>query len=628
MTEAGRCPPISDYALISDMHSCCLVSKGGSIDWCCFPRFDSAAIFSRILDWQKGGYFQLAPRAVRSIKRRYVPMTNVVETTFQTDGGTARLTDFMPTHAHPAPRDSEDATRRRQILRILECLSGTVSFQMECRPRFDYGTIVPHTVLNSGNLGLAHGGPDAISVYCSAPLREADSGFQSDGLLRAGEKLYAAVTYQVRFPVGRATFASHTVEAVRESEIEQSLNATRRFWEEWSALCTYHGEYRDDVLRSALTLKALTYAPSGALLAAATTSLPEVVGGTRNWDYRFTWIRDATFALYALFILGYKSEGRAFKDWLEWSTVGRARDLQAMYGLLGERRLTEVLLPELDGYRGSRPVRIGNGAYSQFQLDIYGEVLDSAHLYRKFGGEMDPEYWQYLTRVVEFVIDHWREPDEGIWETRGGRQHFVFSKAMCWVAMDRAIKLARALDLPGDVDRWLAVAAEIRQDVLAKGYDPELGAFVQAYDSKTLDASVLMLPLVGFIRADDPRMRSTIEAIERELTSPQGYVYRYRDYEDGLAGDEGAFNICSFWLADNLIALGELPRARELFDSLRGCANDVGLFSEEIDPSTGEMLGNFPQAFTHLAVINTAVQLHKAGARAAGASRPVRRRPR
>lgn len=624
MTETGHAPPISDYALISDMHSCCLVSRDGSIDWCCFPRFDSAAIFSRILDWGRGGYFRLAPLAVRSVTRRYLPMTNILETTFQTDGGTARLTDFMPTHKHPAPEGAHDASRRRQILRILECTSGALSFQMECHPRFDYGTIVPHAILSSANLGLAHGGVDAVSVYCSAPLQEADGGFRSDGFLGAGEKLCAAVTYQVRFPVGRGVFASHQADEVDPAEIEERLNETRSFWEEWSALCTYSGDYRKEVMRSALTLKALTYAPSGALLAAATTSLPEVVGGPRNWDYRFTWIRDATFALYGLFILGYKSEARAFKDWLEWSTVGRARDLQVMYGLLGERRLTEVELPELEGHRGSRPVRIGNGAYSQFQLDVYGEVLDSAHLYRKFGGEMDLEYWEYLTRVVNFVIEHWREPDDGIWETRGGRQHFVFSKVMCWVALDRAVKLAQALNLPGDPDRWRAVAGEIREDVLAKGYDPGRGAFVQAYGSKALDASVLMLPLVGFIRADEPRMRSTIEAIERDLTSPQGYVYRYRDYEDGLAGDEGAFNICSFWLADNLIALGELGRARSLFERLRACSNDVGLFSEEIDPETDEMLGNFPQAFTHLAVINTAVQLDKATRRLAGRSQSGR----
>jgi GH15 family glucan-1,4-alpha-glucosidase len=611
LADAGPYPPIADYGLISDMHSCALVSRTGSIDWCCFPHFDSAAVFSRILDWRRGGYFRVAPSGVQSVSRRYLPETNVLQTAFQTDTGAATLTDFMPIHPHSRPEMPREVGCRQQVARILECVSGSVRFNVECYPRFDYGTIVPHAVIDDAGSGFAHGGSDALSLYCSALLREADDGFQSEGLLRAGEKLSAVVTYQPSF--------SHAVEALDESELERRLGETKRFWQEWSALCTYDGLYRDDVLRSALTLKALTYAPSGALLAAATTSLPEAIGGSRTWDYRFTWIRDATFALYALFILGYTGEARAFKDWLEWSTVGRARDLQIMYGLGGERRLTEIELPELEGYRGSRPVRVGNAAHSQFQLDIYGEVLDSAHLYRKFVGGMDPQYWQYLQRVVAFVIDHWRDPDEGIWETRGARQHFIFSKVWCWVALDRAIKAARALGLPGDVERWRRVRAEIREDVLTKGYDAERGAFVQAYGSKALDAANLMLPLVGFIRADDPRMRSTIEAIERELTSPQGLVYRYKGVDDGLAGDEGTFTICTFWLADDLIALGEVERARALFEKLRGYANDLGLLSEEIDPETGEMLGNFPQAFTHLALVNTAVQLHKAATRDASA---------
>ena len=626
MANTEQYPPIADYGLISDMHSCALVSKAGSIDWCCFPRFDSPAVFSRILDWQKGGYFQVVPREVSSVSRRYLPETNILETTFDTDTGVAKLTDFMPIHPHPAPDETTEDSRGRQVARILECVSGTVRFMVECCPRFDYGTIVPHAVLNSPHAGFAHGGVDALSFYCSAPLQEVDGGFQAEGLLNAGEKTYSVVTYQPRHPVGRRSFTSHDVDVVNEHEVDRRLAETRRFWEEWSSQCTYDGQYRDDVLRSALTLKALTYAPSGALLAAATTSLPEAIGGGRNWDYRFTWIRDASFALYGLFILGYTAEARAFKDWLEWSTAGRARDLQIMYGLGGERRLTETELPELDGYRGSRPVRTGNNAYSQFQLDIYGEVLDSAHLYRKFGGEIDPDYWEYLQRVVAFVIDHWREPDDGIWETRGGRQHFVSSKVWCWVALDRAIKAARALKLPGDVERWRKVRAEIKDDILAKGYDAERGAFVQAYGNKLLDASNLLLPLVGFIRADDPRMRSTIEAIERELTSPQGFVYRYKGFNDGLAGGEGVFTICTFWLVDNLIALGQVDRARDLFEKVRGCANDLGLFSEEIDPDTGDLLGNYPQAFSHLGLINAAVQLHeskggKASAEAAEAGK-------
>ncbi len=624
MNKTESYPPISAYGLIGDMHSCALVSKAGSIDWCCFPRFDSPALFSRILDWEKGGYFKVAPEGVRSVSRRYEPGTNILETTFETDTGLARLIDFMPTHPHPAPADAHASDRQRRLARILECVSGSVRFTVECYPRFDYGTIIPHAVVENANSGFAHGGVDAMSLYCSAPIAETDGGFNAEGLLTAGEKLYAVVTHQPRFPVGLKPFASHHAEPVTHVEIDQYLEGTRRFWEEWSSRCDYDGEYRDEVVRSALTLKALTYAPSGALLAAATTSLPEAIGGPRNWDYRFTWIRDASFALYALSILGYTTEARAFKRWLEWSTVGRARDLQIMYGVGGERRLTETELPELEGYRGSSPVRTGNGAYSQFQLDIYGELLDSAHLYLKFGGEMDSDYWEYLQRVVAFVIDHWKEPDDGMWETRSGRQHFVSSKVWCWVALDRAIKAARTLNLPGDLDTWRKARAEIKADVLSNGYDSERAAFVQAYGSKNLDASSLLMPLVGFIPATDPRMLSTIEAIKRELTSPQGFVYRYRGFDDGVAGGEGAFAICTFWLADNLIALGELDRARDLFEKLRGCSNDLGLFSEETDPETEDMLGNFPQAFSHLALISTAVQLHEAEARSSQARRGQR----
>jgi len=604
MPEGEPYPPIGDYALLGDMHSCALVSKTGSIDWCCWPRFDSPSVFGRILDWANGGHFQVAPLGVRSVSRRYLPGTNVLETTFETDSGSVRLIDFMPVHPHSRPEQPREVGTRQQIVRILECISGSAEIVLECHPRFDYGTIVPHVELSTERAGFAHGGCDAISVCCSAPLQEVESGFRVEAKLSAGEKLAAGVKYESVF--------SHQAPALDIAELEERLDETVRFWREWSGRCTYDGEFVEDVLRSALTIKAMTYAPSGALLAAATTSLPEVIGGERNWDYRYTWIRDATFALYALFILGYREEAEAFKDWLEWSTVGRARDLQLMYGIGGERRLTEFELVELEGYRASGPVRVGNGAYSQFQLDIYGEVMDSAHLYRRFGGEMDEKYWEYLRRVVDFVIEHWREPDEGIWETRGGRQHFVFSKVMCWVALDRAIKAARALKLPGDIEKWRAVRAEIKADVLEKGFDAERGVFVQSYGSKALDASNLMLPLVGFIPADDPRMRATIEATERELTSPHGFVYRYLGMDDGLTGKEGTFTICTFWLADDLIALGELDKARALFEKLRGYANDLGLFSEEIDADTGAMLGNFPQAFSHLAFINTAVLLHKA----------------
>jgi GH15 family glucan-1,4-alpha-glucosidase len=594
-------PPISDYGLIGDMHSCALVSRDGSIDWCCLPRFDSPSVFGRILDWGKGGYFRLAPAGVRSVSRRYLPNTNVLETTFETDGGRAVLTDFMPVEErvdHPAHHDPDP---RRHIVRDLRCLSGSVTFEMVCLPRFDYGTIVPHASLIDSRLGLAHGGADAISIQCTAAMREEDDGFVAGGTLREGEAVCVSVAYESGQP--------KTVEAFDEAFEAGLLESTVRYWQTWAGMCTYKGRYREDVLRSALTLKALSYAPSGAMLAAATTSLPEVIGGVRNWDYRYTWIRDATFGLYSLFILGYRDEAHEFKRWMEWSTLGRAGDLQVMYGLTGERRLTEIELTELEGYRRSRPVRIGNGAHGQLQLDIYGEIMDSAHLYMKFGGEMDAEYWRFLRHVAGFVLEHWREPDDGIWESRGGRQQWLFSKVMCWVAMDRAIKAATTLGLPGEVQTWKRAREEMRREVLERGYDAERGAFTGAFGSTALDASALLMPLVGFIPATDPRMKSTIEAIERELTTPQGLVYRYREVDDGLGGDEGGFTVCSFWLADNLVFLGRKQEARTLFEKLRAYSNDLDLYSEELEPGSLAMLGNFPQAFTHMGVIGTAVQL-------------------
>ncbi len=602
MNRPSNYPPIGDYGLIGDMHTCALVSKAGSIDWACFPRFDSASVFGRILDWQKGGHFSLAPKDDEArVTRRYLDNTNVLETSFETSTGKVVLTDFMPVTAHvqnPSPRELRT---RRQIIRILRCERGSIEFKMECCPRFDYGGIVPHVGLISEYLGLAHGGKDAISIFATVPMRIEEDGFLADGTLYEGGQFAVSVTYEDDI--------ISSLEPLDEAELMGRLDETIRFWQDWADQCTYKGEYQGDVIRSALTLKALTYAPTGAIIAAPTTSLPEVIGGVRNWDYRFTWIRDGTFVLYALFILGYTEEANDFKRWMEWSTLGRAGDLQVMYGLTGERRLTEIELPDLEGYKNSRPVRIGNGAHSQFQLDIYGEIMDSAHLYRRFGGKMDPEYWGYLSRVISFVMDHWREPDDGIWEARTDRQHYLLSKVMCWVAMDRAIRAATSLEMPGDVRKWMEVREEMRREILARGYNAELGTFVQHYDSDIVDASALLLPLVGFLPATDPRMQSTIAAIEKHLTTPEGLVYRYRGFNDGLGGDEGAFLICSFWLVDNLIFAGQADKARALYEKLRTYSNDLDLYSEEINPHTLELQGNFPQAFTHLGLINGAVQL-------------------
>jgi GH15 family glucan-1,4-alpha-glucosidase len=507
----------------------------------------------------------------------------------------------MPVIAVTGPSRPRDLTSRRQIVRKLLCEHGQVDFELRCVPRFDYGGIVPHASLISANLGLAHGGKDAISLFSTAPMTEEEDGFVARGRLGEGDMICTAMTYEAGQP--------HYIEPLDASEIHDRLDETVRFWEDWAAVCTYEGAYQSDVLRSALTLKALTYSPSGALIAAPTTSLPEVIGGVRNWDYRFTWLRDSTFALYALFILGYTEEAHEFKRWMEWSTMGRARDLQVMYGLTGERRLTEVDLPQHEGYKMSRPVRVGNAAHSQLQLDIYGEILDSAHLYRRFGGEMDKEYWGYLRHLVDFILDHWREPDDGIWEARAERRHYTFSKVLCWVGLDRAIKASTALGLDGEVTKWKAARQEIRNEILEKGYDADRGSFVQSYGTDLLDASALLYPHFGFVPTRDPRMTSTIRAIERELTTSDGLVYRYRGMDDGLGGQEGAFLTCSFWLVDNLTFLGEREKATALYEKLLTYSNDLDLYSEQLDPHSLELLGNFPQALTHLGVINSAVQL-------------------
>lgn len=650
MSDVSRYRPISDYGLIGDMHTCALVSTTGSIDFCCLPAFDSPTTFGRMLDWRRGGHFQIVAGDVQSISRRYLPGTNVLETTFRTATGVATLTDFMPVHAtshsrvvlgaaglensldlplrhprnhkigsaagHPVEVVDEpfEVNFEEKIIRIFKCESGYVDYILECFPRFDYGTIMPRVMLDKANQqhGLAHGGASALLLYVSEPLTLTGGGFTCRGRLESGKRLSAMVTslshYAPSFSVGR--------EWTSPEQIDALLSRSVKFWQTWSSQCTFRDDsgdgLRDQLLRSALILKALTYDPSGALVAAATTGLPEGLGGERNWDYRFTWIRDATFSLAALSDLGFAEESQGFKNWIEW-TVAYPEDLQLMYGIRGERNLAERELP-LEGYCWSRPVRVGNGAASQFQLDIYGEFLDSAYMHRQVTGRpVDPDYWGLLSDVTEFTIKNWRRPDAGIWESRGGDRHFVYSKVMCWVALDRAVKLAAdSPHLTSDLGRWEAAREEIREDILACGFDTTLGAFVQSYGSRILDASALRLPLVGFIDPNDPRMRSTVAAIERDLTSPAGLVYRYKGFDDGLSGAEGSFVICSYWLVQNQILQGDLHKARSLFQTLRRFANDLGLFSEEVDAETGELLGNFPQAFSHLSFVQTALMLVKA----------------
>lgn len=617
MNDVGPYPSLSEYALVSDAHSAALISRQGSVDWLCLPRFDSPAVFARLLDWRQGGSFQLHVPEAERVTRRYLPGTNVLETTFDGPSGRAVLTDAMPVHPHAAPEAPNELVVRERLVRHLLCTRGSVRWRLVCAPRFDYGTFVPHLGLPSPHVGHAHGGPHGFTLSVTAPLQVREDAFVSEGLLGAGESVATVLRYDPRYAPGILPITSR--------QVQRWIGSARRFWEDWAAHGVYEGPDREHVLRSALVLKALTYEPSGAVVAAPTTSLPERVGGSLNWDYRFTWLRDASFMLHALFRLGYQEEAQAFLQWLDWAAVGRARDLQLVYGIGGERELLEHELPGLEGWRGSQPVRVGNAAHGQFQLDVYGELLDAVYEGHRFAAELQPERWRFLTRVANLVADRWREPDEGIWETRAGRRHHVHSKVMAWVALDRAVRLAHLRELPGDVSRWTEQRDLLRAEILQRGYSTKRGTFVQAFGEDVLDAAVLQIPLVGFLPADDPRMRSTVEALRRHLSSPEGFVWRNEMH--GALGSEGTFVACTFWMVENLVLLGELEEAERLYERTVACANDVGLFAEEIEAGTGQPLGNFPQAFSHLGHIQAAVRLAEAREARAG-KKPPGGRPR
>jgi GH15 family glucan-1,4-alpha-glucosidase len=590
-------PPISDYALISDCHSGALVSKDGSIDWCTFHRFEARPVFGRILDWAKAGFFRIAPLDDDyESTRRYLPGTNVLETTFRAPGGVLVVTDFFVYQVdsgHP----------EHQLIRIARCDEGEVAVKVKFVPRFDYGLTTPRLETLADDLVVAYGGADALVLQSELPFGHAElSATQGNRTLRAGEEAFVILTYQL----------PHELEPRRLSreEVHAKLELTCSTWAAWADRCTYEGPYREQVVRSALVLKGLTNAPTGSIVAAATTSLPEEIGGERNWDYRFSWLRDSALTLNALFALGYNEEAQAYVDWLKRTTAGRASELQIMYGVGGERLLPEVELDWLEGYRGSKPVRIGNGAYSQFQLDVFGELLDTVWVYRQHGGEIDDVFWEFLGRVAGAVIDRWRLPDQGIWEIRGEPRHFTYSKVMAWVALDRVVRIAELDGREGALDKWRSNRDELRELIEREGVDPETGAFLQSFgDGGKLDASNLMIPIVGFVEHTDPRARATFERTIAEL-SADGFVYRYvTDGVDGLSGDEATFAICSFWLVECLARAGETERARDLFERLLGFCNDVGLLAEEIDPHSGELIGNFPQAFSHLGLIQAAIAL-------------------
>jgi len=599
--------PIEDYALIGDTQTAALVSKGGSLDWLCLPRFDGGACFAALLGDESNGCWQIAPAGgLRRVTRRYRDETLVLETEFVTEDGTVRVVDCMsPRVEHP------------EVVRVVEGVRGRVPMRMQLVIRYDYGSIVPWVRRIDGDV-MAVAGPDSLWLR--------------SGVRPHGENLTTVAEFSVsegqRVPFV-LTWCPSTEPPPRAIDAVHAVHETELWWTRWAEKCQFPADspYRADVLRSLITLKALTYAPTGGIVAAATTSLPEQIGGVRNWDYRFCWLRDATFTLWALISAGYVDEAAAWRDWLLRAAAGDPAELQIMYGPAGERRLSEMELDWLPGYEGSRPVRIGNAAAEQFQLDVYGEVLDAMHQARGAGIHPDEAAWNLERALVSFVEGAWTHPDEGIWEVRGPRRHFTHSKVMAWVAVDRAVKATEKFGLDGPADEWRRLCAAIHEDVCRHGYDSERNTFTQYYGSEQLDASLLMMPLVGFLPATDPRVRGTVEAIERELTH-DGFVMRYpvdaSADVDGLPPGEGVFLACTFWLADNLILLGRTEEARALFERLLGLTNDVGLLSEEYDPVAGRMVGNFPQAFSHVSLVNTARNLARSDGVANMAARAAR----
>ena len=584
---------IEDYALIGDTSTCALVGRSGSIDWFCPPNFDSPAAFASLLGDAENGRWLIAPaEAPHAVRRRYVGHTLVLETTFETSTGVARLTDFMP----PSAGDSAD------IVRIVSGVEGEVAMTLDVRFRFDYGHVTPW--VRRGNGGVtAVAGPDAIRLNTPIPLEGRDFSTAGEFTVAAGQTVPAVLTWHRSFD---------PVPPVRDPE--KLLTETLAHWTNWSAKCDVPEgtppAWRDAVIRSAVTLKALTHARTGGIVAAATTSLPEFIGGTRNWDYRYCWLRDATFTLYAMMNTGYIEEARAWREWLVRAAAGRADELQIMYSLAGERRLPEYELPWLEGFGRSRPVRVGNDAYTQTQLDVYGETIDALYAARIHGLNAHDDAWRVQLELIHHLEKHWRDPGAGLWEQRNAPRRYVYSTVMAWVAFDRTIKTAEqyGLDLP--LERWKSVRAAIRDEVCRDGFSTRRNAFVQSFDGEELDASALLIPLVGFLPIDDPRVVATVETIQRELMA-NGFVLRYVAHSkaDGLPPGEGAFLACSLWLADNLCLMHRFDEAKDIFERVLAVRNDVGLLAEEYDPLNRRQLGNFPQAFSHVGVINTARNL-------------------
>ena len=602
--------PNENYGLIGNMRTTALVGMNGSIDWLCFPHFDSPSAFAAILDDGKGGRFSIAPipNHVKS-KQYYWPDTNVLVTRFHTTDGVGRVIDFMP-----VGKDAANCTKHG-IVRRIQTIRGTMSFRLECRPSFNYGRDT-HTITVNSQRGVFESPNLTLRLGATIPLQQKGDALTAEFTLEEGEGVDVCLQEMESDDLSS--------DFCPEAHAEELFTQTVGYWRTWLSKCTYSGRWREMVQRSALVLKLLTFQPTGAIVAAPTCSLPEGIGGERNWDDRYTWIRDAAFTLYGLLRIGFTEEASQFMHWLEARCHELKPDgsLQIMYGIDGRHTLTEETLEHLEGYRGSSPVRIGNGAYDQLQLDIYGEMLDSVYLYNKYGTPISYDLWKHLRRLINWVCDNWQRTDEGVWEVRGGQQHFVYSKLMCWVAVDRGIRLADKRSFPADRDRWLKVRDAIYEEIMEKGWDAQRQAFIQRYGNDSLDAANLMMSLVFFVSPTDPRMLKTLDATlqtpEKGGLVANGLVYRYNIAEstDGLSGEEGTFNICTFWLVEALTRAGQADRsrleeARLLFEQMLGYANHLGLYAEETGHH-GEALGNFPQAFTHLALISAAFNLDRA----------------
>jgi GH15 family glucan-1,4-alpha-glucosidase len=599
MHVAGR---IEDYALIGDMQTAALVCRDGTVDWLCLPRFDSHAIFAGLLGTEEHGFWRLGPAHAAdaepptAARRSYRGDSLILESEWDTPRGTVRVTDFMP------PRDGAP-----QLIRIVEGVTGRVPMRSALRMRFSYGRVVPWVHKHEGRT-VAVAGPDSVWFDTACETYGKALTTYADFTVAPGDRIAFTISWE----------PSHKKPPALP-EPEQALEATEDFWRDWVDQCTYHGPYREAVVRSLITLKALTYAPTGGIVAAPTTSLPEEIGGVRNWDYRYTWLRDAAITLSSLLRTGYREEARAWREWLLRAVAGDPENLQIMYGIAGERELGEAELDWLPGYENSGPVRVGNGAAHQLQLDVYGEVTEALHLAHMTGLSRNDYASLLQLKLIRYLEDHWDQPDEGIWEVRGPRRHFVHSKVMAWVAVDRTIKLIESGDADGPLEKWRELRDDIHRDVCEKGYDKERNTFTQSYGSKELDASLLLIPQMGFLPPDDKRVIGTIEAIQRELSTSDGFILRYPTTGedagvDGLEGDEGAFLACSFWMADDLAMIGRVDEARKLFERLLALRNDLGLLAEEWDPRLQRQVGNFPQAFSHVPLIDTALRLTASGA--------------